>query len=196
MLDLPLIKRSIPLSSLLAEYGVTLKRQSSSRSIARCCFHEEKTASLTVFDDIRFNCFGCGAHGDIFEALRLLEGISLGAAIHRLAERVGMKGGLSIPRRQSVYAKEENAMCQWWWKRTQEKVHDIGAEELASPDLDQEFIGAAHRVMLWMRKLNAVERVDVFRRMVVEEDWKLKSAELKSREEWLREWMEGYEFAE
>lgn len=32
----------------------------------RCVFHNEKTPSLTIYENNYF-CFGCGEHGDIFD---------------------------------------------------------------------------------------------------------------------------------
>ena len=30
---------------------------------ARCPFHKERTASLAIYSDNGFHCFGCGKHG-------------------------------------------------------------------------------------------------------------------------------------
>lgn len=41
-----------------------------------CCpFHKEKTASMKIWEK-DFHCFGCGAHGDIFTFVQLMDGIS------------------------------------------------------------------------------------------------------------------------
>lgn len=40
---------------------------------ALCPFHEEKHPSFTIFDDKRWNCFGCGARGDGIDLLMRLK---------------------------------------------------------------------------------------------------------------------------
>ena len=37
--------------------------------------HEEKTPSLKIYDE-DFHCFGCGKHGDVYDAVEILEGIN------------------------------------------------------------------------------------------------------------------------
>jgi hypothetical protein len=69
--DRDAIRLQYPLSEILpARYGVALKK--SGREFAACCpFHNEDGPSFTVFVGKEghelFNCFGCGAKGDVFE---------------------------------------------------------------------------------------------------------------------------------
>jgi hypothetical protein len=57
-----------------------------------CPFHKEKTPSFTVNGEKGFyHCFGCGAHGDVFDWVRETEGCSFREAAERLA------AGASIP---------------------------------------------------------------------------------------------------
>lgn len=56
--------------------GVELK-QRGNLFLAKCCFHEEKTASLTVYQEKqRFECFGCGKHGDVIDFVRFKHNMS------------------------------------------------------------------------------------------------------------------------
>ncbi len=48
-----------------------------------CPFHNEKTASCKIYDN-GFYCFGCGAHGDIFTFVELMEDCSFKEAFKRL----------------------------------------------------------------------------------------------------------------
>lgn len=50
-----------------------------------CCFHSERSPSLTVIDQRGFyHCFGCGAHGDAISFLMQAEGMSFRQAIETL----------------------------------------------------------------------------------------------------------------
>lgn len=65
--------------------------QKSGRYWGRCPFHNEKTASFTVSPDKGlFYCFGCGAGGNVFKFLSLIENISYFEAIKLQAERLGI----------------------------------------------------------------------------------------------------------
>lgn len=55
----------------------------------RCPFHEERTPSLDVSRGL-FNCFGCGASGDVFAFVGKLEGLSFVASVRRVAEILGV----------------------------------------------------------------------------------------------------------
>ena len=54
-----------------------------------CPFHQEKTPSFTVFDD-HYHCFGCGAHGSVFDFVMHTEGLGFREAIERLAAEAGV----------------------------------------------------------------------------------------------------------
>ena len=49
----------------------------SSNNKYHCCFHSERSASLTIYpENESFWCFGCGAGGDAIEFVRKLEGLT------------------------------------------------------------------------------------------------------------------------
>lgn len=65
--------------------------QKSGRFWGRCPFHNEKTASFSVSPDKGFfYCFGCGAGGNAFKFLSLIENISYFEAIKLQAQRLGI----------------------------------------------------------------------------------------------------------
>lgn len=71
-----------------------------------CCFHSEKSASLTVNDQKGiFQCFGCGEGGDIFDFLIKAEGLTFPEAVERLAA----EAGLAIPQDSEERVKAEAA---------------------------------------------------------------------------------------
>ena len=49
--------REVPIHTLL---GLTNRGR---RVTIRCPFHQDKTASLSIYPNNGFHCFGCGAHG-------------------------------------------------------------------------------------------------------------------------------------
>ena len=61
------------LPELLRQDGHSIKRMSDTQYMALCPFHEEKTASCSVFhkgDKWRYYCHSCGAHGDAGDYLQ------------------------------------------------------------------------------------------------------------------------------
>jgi len=70
---------------------VKLKRRGR-RWVGLCCFHSEKTPSLSVDPDRGFfKCFGCGKGGDVFTFLELRENLSFFEALQVLADRTGIE---------------------------------------------------------------------------------------------------------
>ena len=66
--------------------------QKSGRYWGRCPFHNEKTASFSVSPDKGlFYCFGCGAGGNVFKFLSLIENITYFEAVKLQAERLGIE---------------------------------------------------------------------------------------------------------
>ena len=59
---------------------------------ALCPFHKEKTPSFNVNPQKQiWHCFGCGAGGDVFTFVMKYENLDFIGAVHRLAERGGIK---------------------------------------------------------------------------------------------------------
>lgn len=57
-----------------------------------CCFHQEKTPSLTVDPEKQlYYCHGCGVGGDVFSFLQKADGLSFSESAERLADRLGIK---------------------------------------------------------------------------------------------------------
>ncbi len=89
-----------------------------------CPFHQEKSPSFTVNDEKGFyHCFGCGAHGDIFDFVMHKQNMPFMEAVELLANLLG----LDVPRRQlessagSVQPKPDitlyevmEAACCWY----------------------------------------------------------------------------------
>ena len=73
-----------------------------------CPFHKEKSPSFKVSDEKGFyHCFGCGAHGDIFDFVMQKQNMPFMDAVGLLASLAG----LEVPKRQA-YAGEAPAQPQ------------------------------------------------------------------------------------
>lgn len=84
-----LIRTRLSLSEIVGR-RVILKRRGSS-IMGLCPFHKEKTPSFHVRDDKGFyHCFGCGAHGSIFDFLMQTENITFSQALERAATMAGV----------------------------------------------------------------------------------------------------------
>lgn len=73
-----------------------------------CPFHKEKSPSFTVSEEKGFyHCFGCGAHGSVFDFIMETENLSFPEAVERLAAEAGMEVPVSSPeeREQATRAK-------------------------------------------------------------------------------------------
>ncbi len=56
-----------------------------------CPFHKEKTPSFTVNEEKGFyHCFGCGAHGSIFDFVMETDGLTFPEAVEKLAGEAGL----------------------------------------------------------------------------------------------------------
>lgn len=85
MIDLEAVKRSISLVGVAQQAGVKL-RKAGSEWKACCPFHSDRSPSFTIFDGgRRFQCFGCGASGDVLDFVQRAHSVGLREA----AEMVG-----------------------------------------------------------------------------------------------------------
>ena len=66
------IKQMYSMRDILARYNIFPNRA----GFIRCPFHQgDNTASMKIYKD-SFHCFGCGADGDIFKFIMMMDGIS------------------------------------------------------------------------------------------------------------------------
>jgi DNA primase len=83
MLDLDAIRRAHPLPAVV---GAVVKLQRAGKEYKACCpLHADRTPSFTIYDGgQRFQCFGCGAGGDVLDFLQQLHSVSLREAADML----------------------------------------------------------------------------------------------------------------
>ena len=83
------IKYRNDVESVISQY-VSLKRRGKNL-VGLCPFHNEKTPSFTVYpENGSFYCFGCGAGGDVFTFVKLIENLDYIDAVKQLAEKSGV----------------------------------------------------------------------------------------------------------
>jgi DNA polymerase len=76
-----------------------------------CCpFHDDSTPSLHIYAD-HYHCFACGAHGDVFDWLREIEGLDYEAALELLTN---WQGPVSKPQNRSSDARTLASALRLW----------------------------------------------------------------------------------
>lgn len=106
------IKAQYSMMDIVARYGL----QPNHAGFITCPFHSEKTASLKIYKD-NFHCYGCGANGDIFTFVMLMENCDFKTAFHQLGGEYSGKGlsdaaVLRIKRIELERQKKERIMQQ------------------------------------------------------------------------------------
>lgn len=87
--DLEALRERVSIVDVAAEHMQV--RRAGRRFVARCPFHDEKTASFSLEPTKNlFHCFGCQEGGDVFTLVQKLEGLDFAEAAERLASRFGV----------------------------------------------------------------------------------------------------------
>ncbi|MGH9482859.1 MAG: DNA primase, partial [Terriglobales bacterium] len=123
------LKARADLGALIGEF-VALK-PGGNGSIGLCPFHGEKTPSFHVHRARQFYyCFGCHAHGDIFQFLMAMKKISFAEAVEQVAERLGVEmprasGGAAEPERRDLL--QIHQVAQTFFERRLAAAEGAGA---------------------------------------------------------------------
>ena len=72
------VKAGVSIARVIGE-ALRLKREGN-LLVGLCPFHGEKTPSFTVYID-HYHCFGCGAHGDVFDWLMQMHRMTFAEAV-------------------------------------------------------------------------------------------------------------------
>jgi hypothetical protein len=141
-------KRSI--SEVIRSYGVEI-RPGGKEQIALCPFHPDKNPSLSVNEDKGlFHCFGCGAGGDVFNFVQLIEKVSFKEA----CERLKLDTYQPKPRPHKSEAEKIVKWARETSKRICNALRDIGDEiyicsiARKEPDTDKTFICAVEAELI------------------------------------------------
>lgn len=73
------ISDALKMREVMEFYGIKF----DSRGFAKCPFHNEKTASLTIKKE-RYKCFGCGAYGGVIDFVMEYFGLQFRQALVKL----------------------------------------------------------------------------------------------------------------
>jgi len=99
-------------------------RKAGANMMGLCPFHQEKTPSFAVHPGKQiFHCFGCGAGGDVFKFIMLIENVTFPEALERLAEKVGIRLVRTGPAANDSKSQERSALY---------KIHEIAAKFYAA----------------------------------------------------------------
>lgn len=109
------IKKVYSMRDILARYGMHPNRA----GFIRCPFHKEKTASMKVYSD-SYYCFGCGAHGDIFNFISEMENVTFQEAFFELGGTYEQKEETFGERMARYHAKKERE----WRIRKEEELRE------------------------------------------------------------------------
>jgi DNA primase len=110
-------------------------------------FQKEKTPSFTVVPEKGFfHCFSSGVHGDVFDFLMKVEGLSFPEAVERVAAEVGMAVPAQTPenqetaRRRRGLIEANEAACAYFEKALRMPEGREGLDYLRRRGLDAEVI--------------------------------------------------------
>ena len=146
--------------SVVSQY-VTLT-QRSGRYWGCCPFHNEKTASFSVSPDKGlFYCFGCGAGGNVFKFLSLIENITYFEAVKLQAQRLG----IDLPKKKSSPEQERRRREE----KTLLKINEL-AQDFYHECLIKTARGEVGRKYLAARGITA-ETIETFRLGLAPEEW-------------------------
>lgn len=84
------VRSGVDILEIVREYIPTIKRSGRNWK-ANCPFHNEKTPSFMISPEKGiFHCFGCGAGGDVFKFVMMMDSLSWPESIRKLAARCGV----------------------------------------------------------------------------------------------------------
>jgi DNA primase len=100
------IKTGVDLKALVESRGIDLKKNGKGY-FGLCPFHDDKNPSLSINPDQNlFQCFGCGAAGDVIRFVELFDKVTFPEAVKRLSGN-----GAAIPKRRSSKAKKTTSQA-------------------------------------------------------------------------------------
>ena len=102
------IKNSIDIADVIAWYTEVFTYKS--QWTYRCTLHgADKNPSGVIYKDKqKFHCFGCGRHGDVFDAVMQWEGIDMPSAIRKLSRHLGIDLNPILNGKQNIPPSRED----------------------------------------------------------------------------------------
>lgn len=109
--DIEKIREANDLVSVAAESVVL--RQRGAEFWGCCPFHDEKTPSFKINPSLQlFHCFGCGAHGDVFQYIMQREHMDFLDAVNYLADRAHIELQVQESHKSGPKKTRLHELCQ------------------------------------------------------------------------------------
>ena len=141
-IDLDRIKSKILLSSEIEKKTNVIKK---GKDLWCCCpFHDEKTPSCKINDDLgNYYCFGCGAKGDIFSLYTNLYNYTFIDSVKELSEKAGIKinfNDTKISSKQNNILKILELSTKWFQNNLNNQENNPCVRYLSKRNLNKETI--------------------------------------------------------
>lgn len=132
------IKEAVSMRDVISRYGFKLGKNGR----MPCPFHGGRDENLGIIKDRAFNCFVCGAKGDIFDFVMKLFNIPFGKALNKLCEDFSLPYGncmsLSQKERDELIRRSDEVKRQRLLREQRRKQLEDECWELRSTVLDLE----------------------------------------------------------
>ncbi|OEY86542.1 DNA primase [Wolbachia pipientis] len=138
-----LIKSRLLLSDVVSQKVKLIRR--GNNFVGLCPFHREKTPSFSVTDTKGlYYCFGCSAHGDIFEFISQTEGLNFKDAVQRLASIAGVE----LPKKTYVDTHNKffsilELAANWFTQNNRDAMHYLKQRRISNEIIEEFKIGYA-----------------------------------------------------
>lgn len=109
------IKQSVSMRDVVERYGIRIDR----KGFCCCPFHKEKTGSMKIYKS-SYNCFGCGANGDVFSFVMGMEHCDFKTAYKALGGSYKAKSD----RQRNLYQYHLQKRKEKEIKRQQRLIHE------------------------------------------------------------------------
>ncbi|QIT36104.1 DNA primase [Wolbachia endosymbiont of Brugia pahangi] len=139
-----IIKSRLLLSDIVGKKVRLTKRGDS--FVGFCPFHSEKTPSFLVSNTKgSYHCFGCSAHGDVFNFISQTEGLSFKEALERLASVVGVElpKTLNLAKENGELFSTLNLAASWFVQKNQGIIAYLKQRKISPKIIDKFKVGYA-----------------------------------------------------
>ncbi|OWZ25206.1 DNA primase [Wolbachia endosymbiont of Wuchereria bancrofti] len=139
-----IIKSRLLLSDIVGKKVSLTKRGDS--FVGFCPFHNEKTPSFLA-SNIKgsYHCFGCSAHGDVFNFISQTEGLSFKEALERLASVVGVElpKNLNLAKENGELFPTLSLAASWFVQKNQGVIAYLKQRKISPKIIDKFKVGYA-----------------------------------------------------
>lgn len=98
-----------------------IEKRAKDVSFCKCPWHQENTASLALYSNGTYKCFGCGVHGDVITLVQTLENVSFEEACKIIGDNVGYPVNLEPPNPVwEAYKDQMDAHTRRYWTNLQQ----------------------------------------------------------------------------